>query len=173
MNDLKGIIEDCNKSDLVSDKVIKKVIEIIGQEEWQILHDENNDVCTTMGELIITLEGIAELKEFYENEYFQIADRTADEKIKELEKHQVEVTIDDYSPYDENTWGMMHEEWFVPKEEVRDLLKENYALITKAKEIIKQLLLLPYANNEEVFADVTSILDKAEQFLNSENEKVK
>lgn len=126
-----------------------------------------------MGELIITLEGIAELKEFYENEYFQIADRTADEKIKELEKHQVEVTIDDYSPYDENTWGMMHEEWFVPKEEVRDLLKENYALITKAKEIIKQLLLLPYANNEEVFADVTSILDKAEQFLNSENEKVK
>ena len=62
MNDLKGIIEDCNKSDLVSDKVIKKVIEIIGQEEWQILHDENNDVCTTMGELIITLNGIAELE---------------------------------------------------------------------------------------------------------------
>jgi hypothetical protein len=43
--------------------------------------------------------------------------------------------------------------------------------LTKAKEIIKQLLLLPYANNEEVFADVTSILDKAEQFLNSEVEK--
>lgn len=70
MNDLKGIIEDCNKSDLISDKVIKKIIEIIGQEEWQELHDENNDVCTTMGELIITLKGItglekenAELKE--------------------------------------------------------------------------------------------------------------
>ena len=62
MNDLEGIIEDCYKSDLVSNKVIKKVIEIIGQEEWQILHDENNDVCTTMGELIITLEGIAELE---------------------------------------------------------------------------------------------------------------
>ena len=62
MNDLKGVIEDCNKSDLVSDKVIKKVIEIIGQEEWQDLHDENNDICTTMGELIITLKGIAELE---------------------------------------------------------------------------------------------------------------
>ena len=62
MNDLKGIIEDCNKSDLISDKVIKKIIEIIGQEEWQELHDENNDVCTTMGELIITLKGIAELE---------------------------------------------------------------------------------------------------------------
>ena len=62
MNDLKGIIEDCNKSDLVSDRVIKKVIEIIGQEEWQILHDENNDVCTTIGELIITLKEVAELE---------------------------------------------------------------------------------------------------------------
>lgn len=62
MNDLKGIIEDCNKSDIVSNKVIKKIIEIIGQEEWQDLHDENSDICTTMGELIITLNGITELK---------------------------------------------------------------------------------------------------------------
>ena len=62
MNDLKGIIEDCNKSDLVSDKVIKKIIEIIGQEEWQDLHDENSDICTTMGELIITLDRIADLE---------------------------------------------------------------------------------------------------------------
>jgi hypothetical protein len=37
--------------------------------------------------------------------------------------------------------------------------------LTKAKEIIEQLLLLPYANNEEVYADVTSYLDEAEQFL--------
>ena len=80
MNDLKGIIEDCNKSDLVSDKVIKKIIEIIGQEEWNDLHDENSDICTTMGELIITLKRIpdleeenAELKEKYadlEKKYF-------------------------------------------------------------------------------------------------------
>lgn len=108
----------------------------------------------------------AELKEFYEIEYFQIADRTADEKIKELEKHQVEVTIDDYSPYDENTWGDMHEEWFVPKEEVRDLLKENYALLTKAKEIIKDLLSLC-----EGETDSKLVFTRAEQFLNSEVEK--
>ena len=62
MNDLKGIIEDCNKGDLVSNKIIKKIIKIIGQEEWQILHDENNDICTTMGELIITLKGIVDLE---------------------------------------------------------------------------------------------------------------
>jgi chromosome segregation ATPase len=44
--------------------------------------------------------------------------------------------------------------------------------LTKAKEIIGQLLLLPYANNEEVYADVTSYLDEAEQFLkDSEVEK--
>ena len=34
MNDIKGIIEDVEKSNLVSDKVIKKVIKIIGHEEW-------------------------------------------------------------------------------------------------------------------------------------------
>lgn len=62
MNDLKGIIEDCNKSDLVSKKVIKKVIEIIGQEEWNDLYDEQSDICTTMGELIITLKGITDLE---------------------------------------------------------------------------------------------------------------
>ena len=44
--------------------------------------------------------------------------------------------------------------------------------LTNAKEIIEQLLLLPYANNEEVYGDVTSILDDAEQFLkDSEVEK--
>lgn len=109
----------------------------------------------------------AELKEFFENEYFQISDRTADEKIKELEKHQVEVTVDDYSPYDSNTWGDMHEEWFVPKEEVRDLLKENYALITKAKKIIKNLKALyfsPVVTKDDVKRQ-DEILNEAEQFL--------
>ena len=37
--------------------------------------------------------------------------------------------------------------------------------LTEAKDIIRQLLLLPYANNEEVYADVTSTLDKAQQFI--------
>lgn len=115
-----------------------------------------------------------ELKEFYENEYFQIADRTADEKIKELEKHQVEVTVDDYSPYDPNTWGDMHEEWFVPKEEVRDLLKENYALITKAKEIIREVLNTWYKqisvfNGDDNEKKIREVQAKAEAFLKKDD----
>ena len=62
MNDIKGIIEDVEKSNLVSNKVIKKVAEIIGQEKWNDIYDEENDICTTTGELIITLKGIAELE---------------------------------------------------------------------------------------------------------------
>ena len=47
MNDIKGIIEDVEKSDLVSNKVIKKVIEIIGQEEWNdVINGEESDICT-------------------------------------------------------------------------------------------------------------------------------
>ena len=61
MNDIKGIIEDVEKSSLISNKVIKKVIKIIGQEEWNNIHDEESDICTTTGELIITLKGVAEL----------------------------------------------------------------------------------------------------------------
>jgi hypothetical protein len=37
--------------------------------------------------------------------------------------------------------------------------------LDEAKDIIRQMLLVPYANNEEVNADITSILDKAESFL--------
>ena len=48
---------------------------------------------------------------------------------------------------------------------------KNKEELTKAKEIIKDLLNLPFASNEEVFADVGSHLYKAEQFLNSEVEK--
>ena len=89
MNDLKGIIEDCNKSDLVSDKIIKKIIEIIGQEEWQDLHDENSDICTTMGELIITLNRIAELEKVSQD----LSDKF-DYQVKQvmkLEKENAEV----------------------------------------------------------------------------------
>ena len=62
MNDIKGIIEDVEKSNLVSNKVIKKVIKIIGQKEWNNIYDEEYDICTTTGELLITLQGIAELE---------------------------------------------------------------------------------------------------------------
>ena len=49
-------------------------------------------------------------------------------------------------------------------------LKKRDEQLTKAKEIIKELLNLPFASDEEVFADVSTILGKAEQFL-SEVEK--
>ena len=82
---------------------------------------------------------LKDLQEFYEKEYFEIADRTADEKIQELEKHQIESTVDDGNPYDENSWGNMHEEYFVPKEQVRDILKETYALIEHQKAQIEKM----------------------------------
>jgi len=59
------------------------------------------------------------------------------------------------------------------EEEVRDLLKENYALITKTKEIIKKLKALyfiPVVTNDDVKRQ-DEILNEAEQFLNSEVEK--
>lgn len=55
MNDLKNIIEDVNKSDIISKKVIEKVIEILGQEEWQDLCDNYNDTVTTIGEVVIAM----------------------------------------------------------------------------------------------------------------------
>ncbi len=90
MNDLKGIIEDCNKSDLVSDKVIKKIIEIIGQEKWQDLYDEESDICTTMGELIITLKDIPyleeELEEYKNGNFVQTVNQIIEGKDKRLEQ---------------------------------------------------------------------------------------
>jgi len=135
-------------------------------------------ICKENAELKKNCE---DLKEFYEKEYFEIADRTADEKIKELEEYQTEVTVDDYSPYDENTWGMMHEEMFVPKELVRDLLKESYALsehrndqLTKAKELLERLLIT--SCNSDVLnllpncSEVLRVRVEAAQFI-SEGEK--
>ena len=90
MNDIKGIIEDVEKSSLVSDKVIKKVIEIIGQEEWNDIHDEESDICTTTGELIITLKGIAdlekELKEYKNGNFVQTVNQIIEGKDKRLEQ---------------------------------------------------------------------------------------
>ncbi len=62
MNTLEGIIKDVGKCELVSNKVIKKVRELIGEEEWNDLYDEENDVITTTGELLITLKGIPYLE---------------------------------------------------------------------------------------------------------------
>ncbi len=90
MNDIKGIIEDVEKSDLVSDKVIKKVIEIIGQEKWQDINDEESDICTTTGELIITLKNIPyleeELEEYKNGNFVQTVNQIIEGKNKRLEK---------------------------------------------------------------------------------------
>ena len=56
MNSIDGIISDVSKSNLISDKVINEVINIIGQEKWQELHDNFSDICTTTGELLISLK---------------------------------------------------------------------------------------------------------------------
>lgn len=93
MNDIKGIIEDVEKSSLVSDKVIKNVIEIIGQEKWQEINDEKSDICTTTGELIITLKRIpdleeenAELEEYKNGNFVQTVNQIIEGKDKRLEQ---------------------------------------------------------------------------------------
>lgn len=45
------------------------------------------------------------------------------------------------------------------------LSKHRKDLLDKAVKIIEQLLLLPYASNEEVCADVSSVLYEADQFV--------
>ena len=125
------------------------------QEDITRLKDENAD--------------LKEALDFFEKEQYEIAnDNTIQEVMKDLEKHQTEVTVDDYNHYDPNTWGMMHEEMYVPKELAREYLVESHmlsehrkGLLDEAAKIIKQLLLLPQSN-EEVCADVTN---KAESFL--------
>lgn len=92
MNDIKGIIEDVEKSDLVSDKVIKRVIDIIGQEKWQDIHDEESDICTTTGELIITIKGIVELEQKLEQTEKDLSDYQFNyPTIKALQKENAEL----------------------------------------------------------------------------------
>ena len=90
MNDIKGIIEDVEKSSLVSNKVIKKFAEIIGQEKWTDIYDEKDDICTTTGELIITLKGIAEFEK--ENEELKIL-------LKQCYQYHLHPEVSEY-PYD-------------------------------------------------------------------------
>ena len=152
MNDLKGIIEDCNKSDLISDKVIKKIIEIIGKEEWNELNDENNDVCTTMGELIITLKGITELEK--EN--------------KEL-KEQIGDVIECFTS---SSIGDDFEMAESAREVMEVLNMQCYrhgkvkSKLTEAKEIIRALL---FHLNKDTFAVIYETkkesIEKAEDFL--------
>lgn len=169
MNDLKGIIEDCNKSDLISDKVIKKIIEIIGQEEWQELHDENNDVCTTMGELIITLKGITEL----EKEKCELLGiiQGKDKAIKDLEWQLNEVLKD--NDYYSDALDKQIEATYKLFEENKELKEKlNFSTqyyqgekakehLTKAKELLTRFVMASvYFNGKE-----TDLIKEAEQFL--------
>lgn len=157
MNDLKGIIEDCNKSDLISDKIIKKIIEIIGQEEWQDLHDENNDVCTTMGELIITLKGIAELeKENAELQQKWLNESYEKAKLVEKWKHNGENIIQECKDIEGANAYYEHQ-------------------LTKAKELLREIVDTPVFNQMggELYENegYAELVKEAEQFLNSEVEK--
>ncbi len=185
MNDLKGIIEDCNKSDLVSDKIIKKIIEIIGQEEWQDLHDENNDICTTMGELIITLNGVADLEKEnallkgrnegfeqqimgllikYEEVYKRFPDlKSAMDKAQTILKENAELKAELKAIDEAGEHGRKQiTESFRNKKPYWELEKQ----LTKAKEIIKKLIeaihIWDCKNLEQVEAE-------AEQFLKEES----
>ena len=140
MNDFKGIIEDVEKSSLVSDKVIEKVIEIIGQEKWQDINDEKSDICTTEGELIITLKGIPEL---------------------EKENAELTETLKTYNGCGDWDNDFHTCRVYLQHEELQMYIDQ----LTKAKEIIRTFLNMPMPNNEEVFADVGMFLTKAEQFL--------
>ena len=81
MNTLAGIIEDINKSELVSDSVIKEVIKLIGQDKWNELQNTVSDICTTPGELLITLK---EAQQIEENalEGWYIAYRDKNDKLR-------------------------------------------------------------------------------------------
>ena len=80
MNSIDGIISDVNKSSLVSDKVINEVINIIGQEKWNDLHDDFSDICTTTGELLISLKSYKE-QEDSAMEGWYIVYRDSNDKI--------------------------------------------------------------------------------------------
>lgn len=101
-----------------------------------------------------------------------------DVKIKELEKENKDLcdNYDQFKAVAEPKIERLKKENAELKEELKDANEKVVHLacnqnkdlkykLTKATEIIKQLLLLPYANNEEVYADVTSTLNKAEQFI--------
>ena len=168
MNDFKGIIEDVEKSSLVSDKVIEKVIEIIGQEKWQDINDEKSDICTTAGELIITLKGIADL----EKENADLKKRLAFARAEFQRQHKENAKLRDN--YDQFKASAIPEIERLQKDNAElkkkigiyqkgmyDEIEKRDKKLTKAIEIIKKLLSCcrnyPQENAEK--------MEEAEQFL--------
>lgn len=66
MNSLKGIRDDLEKSTLISEKVLGKIVELIGENTYRLLEDEHSDIITTTGELAICLRSLEILEK--ENE---------------------------------------------------------------------------------------------------------
>lgn len=83
----------------------------------------------------------------------------AEPEIERLKKENAELKEEsDFYNKERGNYKAMYLEEILKKKKTKDQL-------IKAKEIIKDLLNLPFANNEEVYADITSHLDRAEQFL--------
>lgn len=160
MNDIKGIIEDVEKGELVSKKVIDKVRELIGQEEWNDLFDEENDVITTTGELIITLKSLSDEKESRTMEQLTYKN----DKIKELQNENAELrtkaTALEYAnramvkELDSMTSGGLS---------VFENIVRNKEQLTKAKDLVLRLstCLEGHSNNNFEY----ELLKEAEQFL--------
>ena len=107
MNDIKGIIEDVEKSSLVSNKIIDKVRELIGKEKWNELYDECDDIMTTTGELLIVLKSFKPVEEDYgqlirKNELLKIL-------LMQCYKYHLHPEVFEY-PYDD-IQKFFNEEW--------------------------------------------------------------
>ena len=79
MNSLKGIRDDIEKSTLISKKVLGKIVELIGENTYQLLKNEHSDIMTTTGELAICLRSLEGLEK--ENEQLK-------QKIERMKNHE-------------------------------------------------------------------------------------
>ena len=102
---------------------------------------------------------IKELEKRCNELFFQVNEKT--ERIADLEKENAELKSN--RDYWKGSSIYCHKQ--LKNKKYRKIAKATQQQLTKAKEIIKDLLNLPFASNEEVFADVGSHLYKAEQFL--------
>lgn len=123
MNDLKSIIEDVNKSDIIADKVIEKIIEKIGQEEWHLLHDEYSNIITTTGEVAISLRNLMYTEK--ENEQLK-------ENIKNARKKLFNILSEyEIGNYDNNTHQFYEDVYNVHNElmELAEMTDIDYSQI--------------------------------------------
>lgn len=134
MNDLKGIRDDIEKSTLISEKVLGKIVELIGENTYQLLEDEHSDIMTTTGELAITLRNLERLEE--ENEQLK-KDIIEIEKVSDFRweenqrlKAQIEKMKNHQNCKHRKTWGtadIMEDELKSPCDKCKDYDKWELA----------------------------------------------